>query len=120
VAFSDDNFGPSAGTVVAAIGGTTVGTIVYKTFVDAANVLFGGVVLTAQGPFGPGAFSGTATGALALPADFSLTQAATIHHSGKGNTSFNATLTVPDAGSTVALLGCALVGVEGLRRKFRK
>jgi hypothetical protein len=34
--------------------------------------------------------------------------------------SFSADTTVPDGGATVAFLGFALVGIEGLRRKFAK
>jgi hypothetical protein len=120
VRFSDDFFGPNSGSAIAGIGGTTVGTVGYTTWADAANVLFAtSISLTGIGPL-TGAFSGTDSGALSLGYPYSLTQEAIIRHSAGGLSSFNATLTVPDGGLTIALLGFALVGVEGLRRKFAK
>ena len=124
ISFSDNFFGLTPGDVTANIGGTTGGTVSYSTFADASNLLFGkSTPLTSQGPFGGPAFSGTSFADLGLLSPFSLTQEVVITHaSGVRATSFNAELKaqgVPDGGSTVGLLGLALVGLESLRRRFR-
>jgi hypothetical protein len=124
ILFSDDFFGPTFGGVTASIGGTTGGTVLYSTYADASNVLFGmSTLLTTQGAFTGPAFSGTTFADLGLPS-FSLTQEVVISHGSAGATSFNAELkaapkAVPDGGSTAALLGAVLVGLESLRRRFR-
>ena len=74
--------------------------------------------MTSQGLLG-GVFSGTEYNELALANPYSLTQQLIITHSGYGASSFYAELKVPDGGSTVALLGAVLVGLEGFRRKLR-
>lgn len=135
VSFSDTNYAPPSSATTykdmfnSSIGGTvgskTAGSITYKTYASNANTLFGTTKqLTSSGPFGPGSFSGAATGHSVFLSDFSLTQQVTIVHTKSGTSSFNATLTgtpvkVPDSGSYVVLLGIAFAGVEGLRRAFR-
>ncbi len=52
--------------------------------------------------------------------DSSIGILATLVSTGHGSASIDDTLTVPDGGLTVGLLGLALAGVEGLRRKLRK
>ena len=119
ILFSDNNFGASAGGVMASIGGTSYGTVSYSTYYDASNSLLAtSSLMTSQGLLG-GVFSGSAYSELALTDPYSLTQKLMITHSGIGATSFNAELKVPDGGSTVALLGAVLVGLEGFRRKLR-
>jgi hypothetical protein len=126
IRFSDDSFGPTPGSVTARIGGTTAGMLSYSTFADASNTLFGtSTLLTQQGPFGNGAFSGTSFANLGFLSPFSLTQEVVINHGaspgGLVSTSFNAELqaAVPDGGSTITLLGAVLVALESLRRRFR-
>lgn len=119
ILFSDNSFGASAGGVMASIGGTSYGTVSYSTYYDASNTLLAtSSLMTSQGLLG-GVFSGTSYSELALNYPYSLTQQLVIAHSGYGATSFNAELKVPDGGSTVALLGAVLVGLEGFRRKLR-
>ncbi len=117
--FSETDFTKN-GTAFAAIGGTTAGMVSYETYYDSANALFGNSgALTNQG-FGPGAFSGTATGGPVMdPNVYSLTQKITITHGQQGVSSGDAELTVPDSGSTIALLGAALatLGLISRRRK---
>src|SRR5689334_19426514 len=63
ITFSADGFGPTNGTALAQIGGTAQGTVGYQTFGGTTNTLFDtSHLLTSQGPFGPGAFSGTVAG----------------------------------------------------------
>ncbi|MGA2863515.1 MAG: VPDSG-CTERM sorting domain-containing protein [Verrucomicrobiota bacterium] len=95
------------GAVLAGIGGTTAGMVSYTT--------------TFTGPIGggPGPFAGSTTGA-AVGAPYNLTQTVDIFHRGAGVSSFDATIGVPDGGLTVALLGFAVMGVEGLRRRLSK
>lgn len=119
--FSETDFTKN-GTAAARIGGTVAlgGTVSYETYYDTANALFGNSgALTNQGPFA-GAFSASATGGPVIdPNVYSLTQKITITHGQAGVSSGDAELTVPDSGSTIALLGAALatLGLISRRRK---
>ena len=73
------------------VGGTTVGTVSFAGYLDDGNGLFATTTLLGTlGPFGPGAFSGSVTGAAAATAPFSLTLVANIAHgAGSNNSSFD-------------------------------
>lgn len=124
--WSDTDFGPSTGNALAKIGGTVNGgggSLTFKTFGDAGNAVFGMTTpLTSLGAFGPGAFSGTANGpSLALLGGlYSLTEQVLLTHTAAGSSSFNAELEVPDAGTTLVLLGSSLtlLGFVGRSRKL--
>jgi len=119
IMFSADGFGPSAGTAVASIGGTTSGTVVYDTFGGASNTLFDlSPLLAAQGPF-TGAFSGAVSGgSVNNVGPYALTQQIVITHSGSGITTGDGLLTVPDSGTSLLLLGAGLTGL-GFLARFR-
>ena len=111
ITWSDDGYTLSRG-VIDGIGGTTDGSV-------SDNVLINGGAVLSLGPFGPGAFSGTTTGNITLnPADVIAMQVL-ITQNGSGSSTGDKNLKVPEGGSAVALLGFALVGLEGLRRKIR-
>jgi len=95
------------GGVSTEIGGTTTGTVTYSTS------------FTGPITYGPGAFSGTDSGAVAAD-PYDMMQTIVINHTGKGLSSFDATVSVPDGGLTVAFLGFAVMGVEGLRRRLSR
>ncbi|MGA1865754.1 MAG: LPXTG cell wall anchor domain-containing protein [bacterium] len=121
IQFSDDNFGPGTGSFITEIGGTLGGgpgsSLVYNTYLDTGNILFGeGTPLTSQtfnsSPFLP-AFASASVGSFAAPA--SLTQKVTIVHTRQGLTSFDATLnSVPEPSSALLLLGLLLGGIGGV------
>jgi hypothetical protein len=124
--FSDDFFGPTSQSMDASIGGTINlapgSTLNYTTYASGTNALFAETSPLTSQSFTAGSFSGDASGSFPtspFPAPYSLTQKVEINHSAQGSTSFNASQQVPDGGTTVALLGFALLGVEGLRRKLR-
>jgi hypothetical protein len=109
-------------------GGTSNGSLSYSTYMDTGNTLFGeGTLLTSQGSFATSTFSGVASAALSPLSQFSLTELIVIQQSKNGNTTFSTIITdppsaavgVPDTGSTLALLGVALLGIEVVRRKLR-
>ncbi len=124
--FSDDSYGPSSNWAKATAEGVAANTVTYETFQDAGNARFAETsLITSQifpaGPFGPPAVE--TTGFLPSGGGFpySLTQKVTITHTAANQFSSGTfTLAVPDGGLALSLLGFALVGVEGLRRKFRK
>ncbi len=98
------------------IGGTTDGSVLLETFLDASNTAFGQATqLTSQGPFAPVAFASTVGGLAGAPTSgqYSLTQKVTITHTAGGQiSSFDAELTgqVPEPG-TVFLFGTGLAGL---------
>jgi hypothetical protein len=113
---------PNPYTLKSFIGGTTDGTVDLDQFVDLSNNEFGigppgpniPLVLS-QGPFGPGAFSGTASGNINIVNPFSITEEVLITHTAAGNiTSFNAgsDVAIPEP-TTLILFGFGLVGVAG-------
>src|SRR6185295_8455503 len=77
VMLTDTDFGPFTGNLMASIGGTIGlgGSLSYDVFVDAGNTAFGLTTpVLSVGPFGPGAFAGSDTGAVSLGSPFSVTQ----------------------------------------------
>jgi len=107
------------------IGGTTQGTVEAWGYLDWTNEEFGtGGLSVSQGPFGPGAFSDTATavGTNVADAFFSLTEVVTIVHGAAGQvTSFDKLLTamVPEPASML-LVGSGLIGLTAFYRRKTK
>jgi len=86
----------------------------------AINGLFGGLAVP-QGYVSGAALSGSATWNNATFASLGVTPGTYVWTWGTGLPNQNFTLvigTVPDGGSTVSLLGCALLGLAALRRKL--
>lgn len=119
--FSETDFGPSNGSALAHIGGTAQGSVSYSTYWSSSNALFAtSTLLTNQGPFAGGAYSGTSTaGPLNNSGPYSLTQVISLTHSASGTTSGDAELSVPDSGTSILLLGAGLTGL-GLFGRFRR
>jgi len=103
------------------IGGTTAGTVLFNQYLDRGNNEFGYLdYVVAQGPFGPGAFSGTDS--VATPVvdgvPFSVSEWVLITHTGNGVTSFDAESTVVPVPGAV-LLGMLGLGAAGLKLRRR-
>lgn len=131
---SDDNLGPSGINATASIATppplnltdppfplAAQSAVAYETFFSATNVEFAADTVVTGAILAPGAAVGVLPSG-AFP--YSLTQRIVIVSS-PGVTTAAASLrvgpaTVPDGGVALSLLGFALVGVEGLRRKFKK
>ena len=120
---TDTDFAPFAGSLVAGIGGTVGGggSLSYDVFVDTGNAPFGLTTLAfSVGPFGPGAFAGSDSGAVSLGSPFSVTQRVILGPvSDPSSISFNAELQpvlVPEPASLL-LPGGGLMGLALLRRR---
>jgi len=123
VSFSEVNFG-SGPVAIAKFGGVAAAgaTVTYETWLG-VGLFDEGTLLTSLSA-GGGQFSGIDYGTVTDPeGPYSLTQKVRIAHPGGlagfgASTSVDATLTVPDGGMTLSLLGFALVGLGGLQRKL--
>jgi hypothetical protein len=110
IKFADDDFGPlAAGTFAAMIGGVTSGSVEYDTYLS-------GNLLTSQGPFTGGSFSGMAlSGSVPIGSTYSLMESVTITHKVAGVSSLGAKLEivhqVPEP-ALIILLGIALSSVS--------
>ena len=114
-------------SALAAIGGTTQGSVEYQAFFDANNTMFGQGSLIAN--FGMAdydragsAFSGTQSSLASLTQPYSLTQVVTIRHSGMAVSSFGANLgavAVPESPSA-AVGGLAFAFLVFAGFVFRK
>jgi hypothetical protein len=129
IVFSADGFGPTQGSVVTEIGGTTAGTVKSSTWADSNDIVpfvtsplpgnfFGTKITGWSSPFGPGAFSNTSSGSLLLGA-YSLSTVIEITHTHSGISSFDSNVTVPDSAMTAWMLslGLFVVGLVARRRK---
>jgi len=126
ILFSADGFGPTSGGTEAAIGGTIAngGSVTYTTYGGTNNTNFSTVnLLTSQGPFGAGAFSGTVSGgSINNAGPYALTQVVAITHlAGTFQTTGDALLvTVPESGASALLLGSGLMGLGLIARMRRR
>jgi hypothetical protein len=118
ISFSETGFTAFPGILTGDVGGT-VGVGGSLTNIVMQN----GLDLVTNGPFGPGAFSGSGSAALIDGAPYSLTQTAILTFGpGGGMTSFNAAGTVvgvPDGGMTLTMLGIGLLAVGAAGRIYR-
>ncbi len=113
VTFTDTFTFAQANKLLAGIGGAQPnGSVMYEVIVNGSVFNIG---TSALNPF---AFS---SGYIAYSAGtYDITQRTTITHSAAGTTSVDATVSrAPDAGSTLALLGGALLGLGLIRRRIR-
>lgn len=113
VTFTDTFTFAQANKLLAGIGGAQPnGSVMYEVIVNGSVFNIG---TSALNPF---AFS---SGYIAYSAGtYDITQRTTITHSAAGTTSVDATVSrAPDAGSTLALLGGALIGLGLIRRRIR-
>ncbi len=118
ITFSETGFTAFPGILTGDVGGT-VGAGGSLTNIVMQN----GLDLVTNGPFGPGAFSGSGSAALIDGAPYSLTQTAILTFgAGGGMTSFNAAGTVvgvPDGRMTLTMLGIGLLVVGAAGRIYR-
>jgi hypothetical protein len=124
ISFSADGFGPTNGSAISSIGGTIAsgGSVIYNTYGGTNNTNFSTAnLLTSQGPFPTGAFSGTQVGGtISNPGPYALTQVVSITHgAGTFQTTGDALLQVPESGTSILLLGAGLTGI-GLLGRFRR
>jgi hypothetical protein len=121
--FGDVNLGPTSGSFLATIGGTSAGSVTYNTFADGGNTLFGQSLNLTSLSFNGTPFSGSqSSGDEFLPFPYSLSQKVIITQTGAGTTSFDATLdvgSVPEGGMTLVLLGSSLIALWAFGRAHK-
>jgi hypothetical protein len=110
--FSDTGF-ISPGNAVSSIGGTTG----LGNTVDLST--WSGLISLTTGSFGGTSFSGDAASNAQLWGTYGLSEVVTITAVGKGTTSFDAALSVPDSGMTALLLGLGLLVIAGAARRLK-
>src|SRR5688572_14092553 len=123
IEYSETFYGPlpDGNSFITSLNSENVGTgrTTVWSYLSTANTLFdkaellGAIVQT-----GPNGNSSVQTGGMFGYSEFSLTMRISIRHTGAGDSSFTARLvdpppSVPDGGSTVVLLGFALLAVGG-------
>jgi hypothetical protein len=128
ISLSDTSVHPNDGSIASKITGQTNGMISYSTFADTSNKLFGTATLLSSKGGLSGNFSGAGSNTLKTSNPFSLTETFVVQLSRNESTQFSATVTdppsgpvvapVPEAGSTLAFLGLAFLGLEVLRRRL--
>ena len=121
IAFSDTDFGTAATTGVY-VGARMDSGVVFQVLQDTGNSLFAGAVVgTTISTTDNFAFVDTFP--VANDPSYSLTQRFTFALSEQEQSKtvgFSLVAVVPDGGLSLGLLGFALVGIEGLRRRFKK
>ena len=114
--FSETGFGPTEGSFLTFAGGTTTGdSVMYGSFSDTSNDLYGeGITL---GDIG--SISGSdSSGMLSLENAYSLTAKAIITHTSPGDiTSFGLNIDVPETSSLLYVTIC-IGGIYSIRRKM--
>lgn len=130
VSFSEIGFGPLAGHFVAETALTSLApaaTVTYSTYGDTGNAIFGndGTLAQMSNTYTVSPDSDSLPAPLGGPAaaPYSLTGKIVITHTSNDHQASNASMVltaVPDGGTTLALLGCSMLGLGTLRRKFGK
>ncbi len=123
ITFSDISYGPTNGALQLKLSGNDISgnqTVSMSLYGGNSNSLFDeSHLLGSVGPLGGNGstFAGSLVGGVVNSGSYSLTETVTIL--GVGHTSLDASISsVPDGGSTVAMLGLALVGVGCVRQKL--
>jgi hypothetical protein len=117
IELTDTDFTPKVADIfLSAIGGTTSGSVSYKTYFDSSNAAFGKATeLTSFAGGGP-AFASSATSILSSATPYSLTLLVRVTHASLQASSFDATLKVPEPG-TLLLLGAGFLALAVARRQ---
>jgi hypothetical protein len=105
-----------AAYALASLGGTTSGSVSYKTYFDTSNTAFGKATELTSVSSLSGAFANTSSNILTSAGLYSLTLLVRISHTGLQASSFDAAVKVPEPG-TLLLLGAGCLALVPLMRR---
>jgi hypothetical protein len=122
VSFLVDGLGPVSGYFSSAVGGVGApgSSLSFLTATSSTNAtdFSADDFPIFQGPF-TGAFSGNDAAAVLLNGPYTLIATGYVEHTSGGTSSFDQDITVPDSGTSVALLGLALTGLACFARRIK-
>ena len=126
--FTDIGFGPSfasflADLTVNATGTSSAFSVIFDTFLSAANTPFALTTLITTQSTNVNLVAAQVAGGsgLALAGPFSITQRIRLTTTGAGSYAISGDLnSVPDGGATISLMGLTLLGLHTVRRKMAK
>lgn len=111
IRFIDYGFGPSTGSLISSVGGTTPGTVSFET-------LLNGSPINSFGSFSSPAFSASSTVGASLASNSTIEMDASITQGKSGTSSFDYANNVPEPGMLL-MLGTGLVGLAFFRIRRR-
>ena len=117
--YGDNNFGSSAGSVNATIGGTllTGASLNFFSAYNLENDPIGASFVLTNGQYSGNPFSGSETASFNPSGPYALVDYVVLTHTRAGTSSYDAMVSVPESGSTAILMSFGLIGLGLVKRR---